>query len=451
MASPEWADIPRQSDTPRERGVWLFGPTEIEKLVDRLSGAVHSQTQLIHELEDARTELAQRNAEVEAERRRAEQANDTLATFLRALGHDLRAPLVAVDIGLELAELDARARDAELADRIADIRRTSRHGLGLIDDLFELIRSQAGQWRVERLPTALRELLADVRAVVAPAAHAKGLHFETRWHGGDALADEIVDTDPVRLRQALVNLVANAVKFSGQGTVAIEVEREGGRLRFRVVDEGPGIDPAILGSLFEPFVQGGDRSRGGAGLGLAIARRCARLLGGDVVAANRPEGGAVFTLEVDAPRAELAAASAAPPAPRHAGGSEGTVRRALVVEDAPDAARLVLHHLGALGVEATVAGSLAEARAALASGQFDLVISDNELPDGSGLELARTPGLPPLVISSANCAVPADLPVHAVLPKPIARVDLAETIASVAARRPMPRAARATIDAPRAA
>lgn len=449
MSSQDWADIHRHPEPPKDRGVWLFGPAEIEKLVDRLSGALHAQTQLIHDLEDARAELARRHAEVEAERARAEQATDTLATFLRALGHDLRAPLVAVDIGLELLEMDAVRRNPDLAARVSELRRTSRHGLGLIDDLFELIRSEAGQWRVERLPISLRELVADVRAVVAPAAHLKGIHFETRWEGGEATADEIIDTDPVRLRQALVNLVSNAVKFSHQGAVTIAVARIGERMRFTVIDQGPGIEPAILPNLFEPFVQGAGRAGGGVGLGLAIARRCARLLGGDVEAANRPEGGAAFTLEVDAPRARIDAPS---PPPRDEPRAE--VRSVLVVEDAPDAARLVVHHLKALGCDPTVAGSLAEARAALEARDFDLVISDNELPDGSGLALASGPRVPPLIISSAGCVVPPGLPILGVLPKPVARVDLAETLAAVAARRalpPFPSADRATIGLPRAA
>ncbi|MFZ9913710.1 MAG: ATP-binding protein [Phycisphaerales bacterium] len=413
-------------------GEVLFGPAEIEKLVDRLAVALHGQSALVRELAAAREELALRQAELESARLKAEQATETLSTFLNALGHDLRAPFVAIDAGLQMIELEPG--DATM--HAQSVRRTCAHGLALVDDLFELIRSDAGQWRVDLRPVALRELVADVRGVVAPRAHQKGLFIETRW-ATDALADLWFMSDAVRLRQALINVASNAVKFTDQGSVAIVVERVGdAALRFTIHDSGPGIPPHILGTLFEPFMQGnangGRASDGtvGAGLGLAIARRCARLLGGDIAASNRPEGGAQFTIEVPAPTCEpfhpIAAATSV------AAGR----RRVLVVDDAPDAARLLSHHLKVLGCDVEVAETLGAARLALASRTFDLVITDRHLPDGSGTDLVLLEGRPPIALSSACTDVPAGIRPDAVVHKPVTFDTVRSVLAQLASRHP---------------
>lgn len=412
------------------RGGTLFGPAEIEKLVDRLTSALHGQNALVRELAAAREELALRQGELESARLKAEQAAETLSTFLNALGHDLRAPFVAIDAGLQMIELEP----AEAAPHAQSLRRTCAHGLALVDDLFELIRSDAGQWRVDLRPVALRELVADVRGVVSPRANQKGLFVETVWEDDATLADAWVETDPVRLRQALINVASNAVKFTDQGRVVLSVAPSGeGRVRFTVRDSGPGIPAHMLGTLFEPFTQGSSAGRSsdgtvGAGLGLAIARRCARLLGGDIAAANHPGGGAVFTIDIPARPCEPFVPEAAP------GSTGGGLRRVLVVDDAPDAARLLSHHLRVLGCEITLAETLAAAREALERGGFDLVITDRHLPDGSGTELVSLPGRPPLALSSACTDLPEGIRPDAVLHKPVTFDSVRSVLADLASR-----------------
>ena len=290
----------------------LLTSADIEKLVDRLSSTLQAQSQTVRELEAAHAELDARQRQLEEARAKAERASDTLATFLKALGHDLRAPLVSVDAALQMMDLELRDGDVLAAgERIAEIRRTAGHGLALIDDLFELIRSDAGQWRVEPQAVRISEIVADARAVVSPKAHLKRLTVETRWVGSATDPRHFVQTDLVRIRQALVNLLVNAIKFSERGPIVIEVERtRGDMLAFRVIDNGPGVDHDALDAIFEPFIQAKRTARNakdGAGLGLAIVRRCARLLGGDVSVANRAGGGAVFTLEISAPQVEAPA------------------------------------------------------------------------------------------------------------------------------------------------
>ena len=284
----------------------LIGPEQIEKLIDRLSTTLTEQSQTVRELELARAELDARQHELELARAKAERATETLSTFLKALGHDLRAPFVSIDASMQMLDMDLHAEDIPSSlERLGEIRRTSSHGLALIDDLFELIRSDAGQWRVEPQPVRICEIVADARAVVAPKAHMKRIPLETRWVGEQTDPKQLVETDLVRIRQALVNLLVNAIKFSERGPLIIEVERIGEHtLAFRVLDNGPGIDPDAMQSIFEPFTQSKRTARNakdGAGLGLAIVRRCARLLGGDVSVVNRNGGGAAFTLEICAP------------------------------------------------------------------------------------------------------------------------------------------------------
>ena len=290
----------------------LLTSADIEKLVDRLSSTLQAQSQTVRELEAAHAELDARQHQLEEARAKAERASDTLATFLKALGHDLRAPLVSVDAALQMMDLELRDGDVPAAgERIAEIRRTAGHGLALIDDLFELIRSDAGQWRVEPQAVRISEIVADARAVVAPKAHLKRITLETRWVGTATDPRHFVQTDLVRIRQALVNLLVNAIKFSDRGPIMIEVERtRGDMLAFRVIDNGPGVDHDAIDAIFEPFIQAKRTARNakdGAGLGLAIVRRCARLLGGDVSVANRAGGGAIFTLEINAPQVEAPA------------------------------------------------------------------------------------------------------------------------------------------------
>lgn len=294
----------------------LLTASDIERLVDRLSVTLQAQSHTVRELEAAHRELDARQRELEQARDKAERATETLATFLKALGHDLRAPLVSVDAALQMLDLELRDGDTLAAgSRVDEIRRTAAHGLSLIDDLFELIRSDAGQWRVEPQAVRISEIVADARAVVSPKAHLKRITVETRCIGHSTDAKHFVETDLVRIRQALVNLLSNAIKFSEHGPVVVEVERRADdMLAFRVLDNGPGLDADSIDTLFDPFTQGKRTARhhkDGAGLGLAIVRRCARLLGGDVHAENRLTGGAIFTLVIKAPRVETPAGDAA--------------------------------------------------------------------------------------------------------------------------------------------
>ncbi len=436
------------------RGDYSFDSADIEKMVDRLAVGLRAQSALVRELDSAHALLAARQVELEAARAKAELAAETLSTFLHALGHDLRAPLVSIDANLQLLDV-LRVGDGneQVAQCTADMRRTCDHGLALIRDLFDLIRSDAGQWRVLRTPVALDELVKDVCAVASTHAHANGLRIETVWNTDRG---EVIDTDGTRLRQAVTNLLVNAAKFGERGVIRLTLSRRSSEdLEITVADQGRGIDAAVLPTIFEPFTRGATghaNSESGAGLGLAIVRRCARLLGGEVTAHNASEGGAVFTLRVHAPvtgcvlpvrgdavkaaredgiksAATAAVTAAATPAVKPLASL-----RVLIVDDAADAARLLGHHLRLLGAESAVADSLVQARERLATQHFDLIIADLNLQDGSGLDLRGGQHLP-VCISSAT---PLDeLPPAAradFLSKPISSASVCAAVLTVRAR-----------------
>ena len=191
-------------------------------------------------------------------------------------------------------------------------------------DLFELMRTEAGTWRVQPRRIDLLDLVREARALVLPQARAKGLDIALHLVACGEPGISSFRTDPDRLRQALVNVLANAVKFSDAGTIDIEIARRAsGDCVVRVLDRGPGLAPDALERIFEPFHQSERTSAHageGLGLGLAIADRCARLLGGSWTAANREGGGAIFTLVLPEDAAGEADASTAPAsgAPVHA-------------------------------------------------------------------------------------------------------------------------------------
>ena len=458
-------------------GAMLFGPREVERLVDRLSIALQTQTQLVRELDESRTQLAAHQAEIESARRRAERSAETLSTFLHALGHDLRAPFTTIGAGLELLALESPSPDsATRAERVASLARTCAHGLAMVDDLFELLRSDAGQWRVDLRTHRLENLAQDALALAAPRAAAKGLPLRIEWQR-DELRGLRMQTDGTRIRQALANLLGNAVKFSDAGEVVLRVEHEqahekaheqahepahvatGPRewILLSVRDSGPGFDPSDLSAVFEPFRQSSRterRAHEGAGLGLAIVSRCAQLLGGRATAANNDDGGACVTMRVplvreatkaDAVDAQTVSTEAASmrampgrvsseQAPRHAADAPLLV---LIVEDAPESLRLAAHHFTHAGCTVRCAETLAAAREALAREPFDLVVIDGELPDGRGTELLGSTRMPPVVLSSARQGVgPEALPgIADTLPKPISRESVRALLARVAARR----------------
>jgi signal transduction histidine kinase len=240
---------------------------------------------------------------LEAEERRATLAEVTAARarFMRGVSHDLKNPIHAIDGHAQLLEDQVRGplNDAQ-RDSVARIRRSARAMLGLIEDMLELARAEAGQLTVKLDRVVLRDVVHDVVEEHRAAAQFAGLTLVQRNDD----AQTILTTDPVRVAQVLGNLLSNAIKYTPAGG-HIEVSTEvpsgrgnngDGRLAIHVADDGPGIPSDKREEIFGEFTRLGAADRPGAGLGLSIGRRIARLLGGDVTVAGRDGHGSRFTL-----------------------------------------------------------------------------------------------------------------------------------------------------------
>ena len=366
----------------------------------------------------ARAEAERATAQAQRAKAAAESANASKTEFLANMSHEIRTPLTAILgfaenlrdlLGSEDHGDRGGGREADGAAHAAGaIHRNGQHLLGVINDLLDLSKIEAGRLELEPLPTDPARLAADVLDSLRVKAEAKRLPLELTFD--TPLPAEVV-TDPTRLRQVLLNLVGNAVKFTAAGRVRLRTRYADDRLSFAVEDTGVGIDPATAARLFEPFRQadgGTARKFGGTGLGLTICRKICRSMGGDVTATGVPGGGSTFTATVAAPPvdgadwhddpadaltraagARTARAAALPPLTRG-----GRPLRLLLAEDAPDNRLLIGGFLRGRGATVELAAdgrrAVDAAFAAEAAGEpFDLILMDMQMPVLDGYGAAR--------------------------------------------------------------
>jgi two-component system, sensor histidine kinase len=404
--------------------------------------------------------------EFEAELLRAkEAAEDTAhskAAFLASMSHEIRTPLNAVVGATELLRTTSLSADQERYAHI--VQDSSRMLLALIDDILSYSALGSDTLEFHPGPVELVSLLENIVGMFEFEAHERGLDLEVHLDEGVPAA---VLVDEFRLRQVLNNLVANAVRFTEQGSVRLlvgpgDLDAGSGPVRelcFAVVDTGVGIDPAHVDRLFEPFTQehaGVHRRFGGTGLGLAICRRIVDGMGGTIRVESRPGAGSRFLvalpLEV-APAGAIPEAdgtSAAPPVPVVHGTSipDGAVAcvRVLLVEDDPLNELIAVELLSQVGPQPEVARDAERALELLRGRPFDLVLTDIELPGMDGEELVRTFGRetepterPWMVAFTAN-ALPGDRErlldagFDGYLSKPVSREGLLEALQAAATR-----------------
>jgi signal transduction histidine kinase/DNA-binding NarL/FixJ family response regulator len=335
------------------------------------------------------------------ERRRANEAllraTHAKSEFLANMSHEIRTPMTAV-LGYADLLLDREATPSDRLNYVQTIRRNGEHLLSLLNDILDLSKIEAGKMTIERIACSPIQTVCDVASLMRVRALGKDLTFDIEY---ETAIPETIQSDPTRLRQILMNLVGNAIKFTNMGGVRILVscDRARSTLSFRVIDQGIGMSAEQVARLFQPFTQADNsmtRKFGGSGLGLVICKRLADMMGGSISVASELDCGSTFTLNVDTGpldgvnMIENLTESILPIQPQAGTPTrlvlDGTV---LLAEDGVDNQALISAHLRKAGAKVQIApnGRLAVEMALAASSAgtpFDVVLMDMQMPELDG-------------------------------------------------------------------
>ncbi len=351
-------------------------------------------------VERERAEIESQNALAQAE-----AASRTKSEFLANTSHEIRTPMTSI-LGFSERLLDPGLTDADKVEALSRIRRNGEHLLQIINDILDISKIEAGMLAVDRIACSPHDIVAEVHGAMDVRAAIAGIELKVESIGG---IPETILTDPVRLKQILLNLVGNAIKFTQRGWVRLLVTLESGavpRLRFAVMDTGIGMETETVTRLFRPFMQADSsttRRFGGTGLGLSICKHLVERLGGSIEVTSEVGAGSVFTFSIDTGSltdvkmrrgqnlsflAEFTDSDVPFTTPRLSGA------RILLVEDGEDNRRLIGFILAAAEacVEIAVDGgeALTKVRAAEAAGQpFHLIVMDMQMPVVDGYEASR--------------------------------------------------------------
>ncbi|HMV05803.1 MAG TPA: ATP-binding protein [Accumulibacter sp.] len=369
--------------------------------------AAHGRAQALGELDDARRserELRELTESLEArveERTRqlaeamhkAEAASKAKSAFLANMSHEIRTPMTAI---LGLGELMKReGLPPRQAERLQKMNDAAQHLLGVLNAVLDLSKIEAGKLILEETTIDICAIVDSVVEMTSEAAQRKGLRLDSNCQGipGPLLGD------PTRLRQAVLNYVSNAIKFTERGGVALEVDvledrQESVLLRFAVRDSGIGVPTGTLQRIFEHFEQGDNsltRQHGGSGLGLAIVKQIAQLMGGEVGAQTEPGKGSTFWFSVRLKKV-MQKRSAAPPAATpsdETGERRRQASRILVVDDERANREVIAAMLTTVGLAMDCAVNGKEAVELALTTRYGLILMDLHLPQVDGLTAAR--------------------------------------------------------------
>ncbi|MCH7490894.1 MAG: response regulator [Gemmatimonadetes bacterium] len=370
------------------------GPLEVARLAESLSSLTDKLQEKVRE----------RTAELRESMLLAEASNRAKSEFLANMSHEIRTPMTAI-LGFSENLADPNLEDAQRSQAIEIIRNNGENLLNIISDILDISKIEADRIEVENARVSPVQIVAEVVSVMRVRATAKGLSFATKWVWP---LPETIESDPTRLKQILVNLVGNAIKFTESGGVRLEIchvdaDSANPMIQFDIVDTGIGVTEEQAARLFQPFAQADTsttRRFGGTGLGLAISDRLAKLLGGDITVQSKPGHGSRFRVRIatgpldglkmiEDPIRDIAATPDVPSLPQSIAGMLNC--RILLAEDAPDNQRLISLVLNKAGANVTVKenGKLAldAALAARDEGHpFNVILMDMQMPVMDGYQ-----------------------------------------------------------------
>jgi signal transduction histidine kinase/CheY-like chemotaxis protein len=395
------------------------------------------QNQLLQREIDAHR---QTDAALQKAKELAENANLAKSRFVTGMSHEMRSPLNSI-LGYSQVLLRQKMLESQ-SDAVGTIHRSGEHLASLVDGLLELSRIEAGKLRLEQEAVDLREFLDQIVKMLRPMAEAKGLAFKYEL---DGKLPARVHADPKRLRQILINLLGNAVKFTEQGSVSLHVRYRREIAHITIADTGVGIAQADHERIFQPFERGtGPSDVEGTGLGLTITRLLVDLMGGDIQLKSRAGEGSRFSVRVYLPALSAADSQVAHSPIR---GYAGAIRRVLVVDDEAAHRGVLRGMLEPLGFSISDAASGDECLSLIESMQLDeqphLVLLDINLRDTTGWQVCRQLRergfMSPIVMVSANAHENTELPSspkygsgsNGFVVKPVAEADLLQTVREV--------------------
>lgn len=366
--------------------LWTFAPVSSQELVH---GYALEITQ--------RKQAEEKAREAQIEKSAAEAANKSKSAFLANMSHEMRTPLTAI-IGFSESLLDEQQSNEQRQDATQTVIRAGRHLLQIINDILDLSKVEAEKLEIEMLPVPIFNVVSDIKSIATMQAEAKGVLFNVEYVFPLPMQ---IQSDPVRIKQILLNLVNNALKFTEKGTVTLRVKYlyDNHKIQFEVIDTGIGIEAEKVEQLFQPFKQADastTRKYGGTGLGLYLSKLLSEKLGGSISVTSTRNQGSCFTCTIDiGDISELELVNKTPDlmqfeAISNTGNVQSLAGEVLVVEDNEDNQKLIRLYLRKLGLNVTIAENGAFGVEAALRKDFDLVLMDMQMPVMDGLEATMT-------------------------------------------------------------